>query len=142
MFTIYKIENFINGKKYIGYTQRYKSRVSQHLSGLRNNRHEVHTLQEDFNTFGIAAFSFSVLTTTTNVSDAKKTEHAFILQLGTLNHELGYNKSTCKGWGPESKFRDTERKLLKSRRRPYLLLPGTDLNHPVHECLIRSFKPN
>lgn len=141
MFTIYKIENLINNKKYIGYTENYKSRMSQHISGLKNNRHENRLLQNDVTLYGIDAFTFVAIACATNKYDAKRLEHLIILEFGTLHRDYGYNKSTYLGWSPEGKLRDCERKLLRKRYR-YELLPGVDLDDPINMCLVCTFKPN
>lgn len=58
---VYQIKNIINGKIYIGCTTTYQRRRNQHRSNLKINTHRNKRLQEDYNTFGLEAFEFSVI---------------------------------------------------------------------------------
>lgn len=58
---IYKIECSINGKVYIGRTASPRHRKETHFGTLKRNRHKNASLQNDFNRFGIDAFSFEIL---------------------------------------------------------------------------------
>jgi len=140
MYSVYKLENLLNGKKYIGYAKNYKSRASKHLSDLRNQRHDVFCLQQDFNSLGEDAFSFYVLACALNRKYAKAIEHSLILEYETLNPDFGYNKSTYKGWGLESRFRDSERKFIKKGK--YELLEGVSLHHAIPKQLFSNFSPS
>jgi group I intron endonuclease len=58
---IYKIENIINGKCYIGSTVDIKRRWRQHLNNLRCGEHTNRHLQSSWNQYGEGGFAFSVL---------------------------------------------------------------------------------
>ena len=58
MYYIYKIENLINHKKYIGLTNNIARRRNRHFTDLRCNRHDNSFLQEEVNIFGLENFSF------------------------------------------------------------------------------------
>ncbi len=58
---IYSIHNKINNKKYIGHSKNITYRWYHHLNNLMNNNHPNYKLQEDFNTYGLNAFNFSIL---------------------------------------------------------------------------------
>lgn len=58
---IYKIENIINHKIYIGSAANIKLRWSSHKSNLKNNIHENKHLQKSYNKYGEINFSFSIL---------------------------------------------------------------------------------
>lgn len=58
---VYKITNIINNKYYIGSTVDFKNRKRQHLSELKNNKHDNKHLQASFNKYGEEAFSFEVI---------------------------------------------------------------------------------
>ena len=60
-YYIYKIENLINHKVYIGLTNNIERRRNRHFSDLRHNRHDNHFLQKEFNIYGEENFSFSVI---------------------------------------------------------------------------------
>ena len=60
--TIYKIENLVNGKVYIGQTIRtFKVRKSQHLNELRNGVKRNVKLQSAWNKYGENNFIFSII---------------------------------------------------------------------------------
>lgn len=61
---IYKIENKVNGKVYIGQTiAGFKKRIGEHVSALRHNRHNNDYLQRAWNKHGEENFSYSILET-------------------------------------------------------------------------------
>jgi group I intron endonuclease len=55
---IYKIENLVNGKCYVGSAVNFKSRWSLHLSALRRNKHKNAKLQASWNVHGEECFRF------------------------------------------------------------------------------------
>ena len=58
MYYIYKIENLINHKTYIGLTNNIVRRRNRHFTDLRCNRHDNSFLQKEVNIFGLDNFSF------------------------------------------------------------------------------------
>ncbi len=60
MYYIYKIENLINHKIYIGLTNNIVRRRTRHFTDLRHNRHDNHFLQKEFNIYGEDNFSFTI----------------------------------------------------------------------------------
>lgn len=58
---VYKIENKINGKVYIGSSQDMYKRWKQHSEDLMANRHVNHKLQTDFCEYGIGVFGFFIV---------------------------------------------------------------------------------
>lgn len=60
MYYIYKIENLVNHKKYIGLTNNIQRRRSRHFTDLKFNRHDNSFLQKEFNIYGMDNFSFSI----------------------------------------------------------------------------------
>lgn len=58
MYYIYKIENLVNGKKYIGLTDNIRRRRNRHFTDLNCNRHDNKFLQKEFNIYGKENFSF------------------------------------------------------------------------------------
>ena len=59
-YYIYKIENLINHKKYIGLTNNIKRRRCRHFGDLQRNVHDNHFLQKEFNIYGSENFSFDI----------------------------------------------------------------------------------
>lgn len=85
---IYKIENKINGKVYIGITQSTpKKRSYKHFNELKNKTHHSKKLQEDFNKYGIDNFEFKVLDSVHK--NYSKTETFWIEKYDSINN--GYN---------------------------------------------------
>ena len=58
---IYKIQNKVNSKVYVGSTKNIQKRWNNHKSELRNNKHSNAHLQSSFNKYGIDNFKFSVI---------------------------------------------------------------------------------
>jgi len=61
MAYIYKITNKVNNKIYIGNTNNFKRRKSQHISSLRKNKHTNIYLQNAWNKHGESNFKFEAL---------------------------------------------------------------------------------
>ena len=58
MYYIYKIENLLNHKKYIGLTNNIARRRARHFTDLRCGRHDNSFLQKEFLRDGENNFSF------------------------------------------------------------------------------------
>ena len=58
---IYKIENTVNGKVYIGQTNDPEQRKRAHFGGLKRNKHENPYLQSAWNKYGEDSFYFEVI---------------------------------------------------------------------------------
>lgn len=58
---IYKIENLINGKIYIGSCKDFYKRYHNHFSKLKLNKHFSKHLQSSFNKYGQENFKFQIL---------------------------------------------------------------------------------
>ncbi len=93
---IYKIQNIINGKCYIGSTINIDERKKYHFWQLKNNRHHSIVLQRAYNKYGIDNFLFSII---------KKVDYKNILseeqELIDLKGE--YNSTNVAGLPPEYK---------------------------------------
>lgn len=89
---IYKIENLINGKVYIGQTiQDPKKREQAHLRDLRRKKHRNIHLQNSFNKHGESNFKFTVLNYATAKEVIDRLEDDYIQYYGCLNNSKGYN---------------------------------------------------
>lgn len=58
---IYKIENKINGKVYIGESLDIDNRIKTHIRDLNNNKHHSYKLQEDWNKYGKDNFNIKTI---------------------------------------------------------------------------------
>lgn len=118
---IYKIENRLNGKTYVGKTVNWKKRRSDHLRSLRKNNHHNTHLQAAWNKYGESNFSFKIL----DVFDPNfnfcinALERYWIEKLDAFNS--GYNK-TLGGDGSEGRepSEETRKRMSQSLKgRPF-----------------------
>lgn len=92
---IYCIKNDINNKVYVGKAKNLSNRWEQHKSKLLKNNHDNIFLQQDFNEYGIDAFTFSVLEYVPEQPNLDKVlfakEKEWGDKLNARNAEYGYN---------------------------------------------------
>lgn len=89
---IYKIENMLNGKVYIGQTtQKPVKRWKNHLRELNRGDHYNIHLQNAFNKYGHTIFKFTVLNYGTTKEVLDNLEDDYIHYYKCLNQEYGYN---------------------------------------------------
>ena len=60
MYYIYKIENLVNHKKYIGLTNNIARRKCRHFGDLKRGVHDNQFLQKEYNIYGLENFSFTI----------------------------------------------------------------------------------
>lgn len=87
---IYKIENLIDGKIYIGQTVNYRRRIKSHLSSLKRNKHHNEHLQRAFNKYGEGAFVIELLEEC-NADVLDDIEIKYIRDLNACDSTKGYN---------------------------------------------------
>jgi predicted GIY-YIG superfamily endonuclease len=92
-FVVYQIQNKETGLCYIGMTNDYNFRKSQHLHHLRYNYHPNHTLQFDYNSG--YRFEFTILSKHPTKKQARKIEKEVICRRGHYNIQIG-SKDTKK----------------------------------------------
>lgn len=90
MIGIYKIENKVNGKVYIGQSVNIENRWKQHKAGLRNNHHRNDYLQKSWNKYGEDNFDFVVLCEC-NENELDDNEINYINQYKSTDDNYGYN---------------------------------------------------
>lgn len=111
---IYKIENLVNGKIYIGQTKRPPSdRQYHHFYDLRNKRHGNVHLQNAFDKYGESNFKFTVLNYATSQKILDQLEKDYIKYYDCLNQKKGYNLR--EGGNGGKLALETRLKIKKSR---------------------------
>jgi len=90
---IYKIENIINHKIYIGSSINLKSREYKHFWMLNNNIHDNNHLQNSFNKFGKDCFNFEIIEIC-NFDELIDKENFYITKYKSNIVEYGYNLAT------------------------------------------------
>ena len=100
-YYIYKIENLVNHKKYIGLTNNIARRRTRHFSDLKRNVHDNHFLQKEYNIYGKDNFSFTVLFNQdcTDLEISKKEQEYIKLYDSYYN---GYNQNEGGNFGPNN----------------------------------------
>lgn len=100
-YYIYKIENIVNHKKYIGLTNNIQRRRSRHFTDLKCNRHDNSFLQKEYNIYGLENFSFEVIyngdCTYEEISDKEK---YYIKEYDSYYN--GYNQNEGGNFGPSN----------------------------------------
>ena len=113
MIGIYKIENQVNGKIYIGQSINIEQRWYNHRNELNSNRHCNSHLQAAWNKYEEESFIFNIIEECIlkNIDDKEK---HWIDFYNSTNPDLGYNL-TCGGqgmhgykWTKEQKNRQSE----------------------------------
>lgn len=101
MYYIYKIENIINQKKYIGLTNNIVRRRSRHFTDLKFGRHDNQFLQKEYDIFGKDAFHFSILyAQDVDYEEASRQEKIFIKQFDSYHN--GYNQNEGGNFRPSN----------------------------------------
>lgn len=129
--TIYKIENLVNGKAYVGQTVRdFKTRIYEHFYKLNNNTHYNPHLQSAWNKYGEGNFL------------AKKIVESPIYELDKLEQEyieyyeakrMSYN---IESGGNESKTlsKETIKKIVEQSYKPVILLNTKEEFNSIKEA--------
>lgn len=90
MIGIYKIENIINHKVYIGQSVNIEFRWKEHLYSLIRGLHENKHLQNSWNKYGSSAFTFTVLELC-DTEELTAREQFYIDKFGGINSDNNYN---------------------------------------------------
>lgn len=101
MYYIYKIENLINHRKYIGLTNNIIRRKLRHFSDLKHNRHDNSFLQKEFNIYGIENFSFNIeFEGEVSYQEIGEKEKEYIKKYDSYRN--GYNQNEGGNFGPSN----------------------------------------
>lgn len=95
---LYCITNLINGKQYIGITNNYKKRWSNHKCGNSKNM----AMSAAIKKYGVGNFKFEVLLSGLSLEEANLKEQEYIKKYNTLTPN-GYNISPGGGAAPSQK---------------------------------------
>lgn len=90
MIGIYKIENNINHKVYIGQSNFIERRFTQHKSPYEQERFKDKPLYQAFKKYGIKNFTFSVIEEC-KLDELNVKEQYWIKYYNSLVHQNGYN---------------------------------------------------
>ena len=101
MTGIYKIENLINGKVYIGQAIDIDKRWYAHKSELHFNKHQNNHLQNAWNKYGEQNFKFEVIEECL-VNELNTKEQYWLNYYGGLNSSNNYNKKEAGSKGKPS----------------------------------------
>lgn len=107
---IYKIENLVNGKIYIGQSKQIRQRWSEHKKELRKNRHKNIYLQRAWNKYGENYFKHEILEL---CSEEKLDEREcyYINLYETFDNDKGYNLTS--GGGRRKQYSKSTREKLR-----------------------------
>lgn len=111
---VYRIENRVNNKSYIGLTTNFKQRKIDHFKKLRKNQHPNIHLQNSFNKYGESNFKFSILNWANSKEELDKQEIYFINKYGVLDPKNGYNVQTGGSNGKHSL--ESRKKISESKK--------------------------
>lgn len=101
MYYIYKIENKVNHKIYIGLTNNIVRRRTRHFTDLNCNRHDNSFLQKEFNQYGKHNFDFSVIFSGDISSEEIGNKEKEFIKLYDSYHN-GYNQNEGGNFGPSN----------------------------------------
>lgn len=90
-YYLYSITCLFNNKTYIGISNRFRHRVSQHLYDLKINNHCNRFLQADYNTYGKDQFVFDIIEIYDDKAGVLRAEKYLTDVVFNLNEELCYN---------------------------------------------------
>lgn len=86
---IYMITHNVTKRMYIGSTNDYQARITNHLYKLRGHYHDVEDMQADFDKYG-EDYTFQIIGKINNITENYK-EYEAMDKYGSCNRAIGYN---------------------------------------------------
>ena len=100
-YYIYKIENTVNHKKYIGLTNNIARRRGRHFTDLKRGAHDNHHLQKEYDIYGKEAFVFTVeFEGDAEPDEISALEVEYIARYDSYRN--GYNQNEGGNFGPSN----------------------------------------
>ena len=93
--TIYAIRCKNNGKLYIGKTTKLNERIQAHFSELKNGKHSVKAMIDDFNKYGKDGFEIYILEENVTYENRQK-EYEYMRMYNSFDEKYGYNRGDKK----------------------------------------------
>ena len=115
---IYKIDNIVTGKCYIGSSKNISQRISYHKNNLKSGKHFNIKLQRAFNKYGENKFIFNILEVC-DLQDLRKIEKGWISYFNSFKN--GYNctdETECHNKGKKL----SKQTLLKRTGKPFKIV--------------------
>lgn len=103
---IYKIVCYDNNKFYIGSSIDINRRLKQHISLLKNNKHENQYLQKSWNQYGEQNFRYEIIETIHDISQLFIREKWWLDATKCYKRKIGFNICSSPGGFGEGRFRD------------------------------------
>lgn len=136
--TIYKIENLVNGKVYIGQTSRQPEiRLNKHLTALKGNYHNNSYLQNSWNKYGGKNFRFKIIENVPIESLDERERYwikRFKQQKGVYNLDSGGNKNKRLSKASKIKISLAVKERLKNPFYLNILLENAEKNRGANNC--------
>lgn len=115
---IYKIENLINGKIYVGQSVDLSKRKNEHFRQLKSHTHYNEHLQRSFNRHGLENFTFTILELC-DINSLTRKEIKWINYFNSTCNKYGYNITTPHNNGERFTMSDEQRKKLSEVKRVF-----------------------
>lgn len=104
---IYRIQNSVDGRVYVGQSVNIEARFTAHRSSLRLNKHYAVHMQRAWNRHGEDAFLFEIVETC-SADRLDELELEWIIRTKCCDYKHGYNTCPVPGHGPRGVRRRPE----------------------------------
>lgn len=89
--TVYALVHVPTGKVYVGSSGDVETRITTHISKLRNHCHPCESMQKDFDNYGDGYRVYILFQGNLDREDLREVEFLFMSLLHTRNPNVGYN---------------------------------------------------